>query len=941
MAVFVAASVSTVFSCKDHEDEIYSDLHGQIEDLDANLTEKLNRQADRMELLKDSLGEEQQKCSINCENERKKLDEAIKNLEALAETHATKAELTAEVEKLQAQISDLAKVSATKAELDEKIAALNDALAKTNAALAENTEDINEILTVLNNNTWVTTEVLNDSLNKIQTVWGEKLQDVVSDVIAVKNQADENKTEIDELKNIIAEIKQCTCDNEELKNQISTMSETFASQIESLETKITLSNDSVIYYYNLAKTYTDDAVKVVADELVALKNEMNETVDSFNTAINALNTTIGEVKEGYEKADTELQEQINALKTKVEALESQVAANTAAIEELTEEITDVKDALSKRISSVVLQGAYSPVVGYFAMPAGVKSNILAAYYGYAPYRGVKFPTVRTANYVKNSDAPFTDKEAELLGFTEQAWEEGDCLIGEEGNAGTLYMTVNPNDVDLTGTEFKLVNSLGEEAAVVLSAPVKSDYKLSFGYTRAGADNGFYEAKATVSADDVKNAKVRIDLEEIKDVVKDVISFDNGVNVTDLITTLYTNINDIADATAVEATWTDSLGEHSVYSDYGMAATAVRPLSLAFYENSNMTEFPGLNKASNFVNKLIDKVNIDLGEFNFDIQAPEIKKIEIKELSEDLLAKFNITLETTVEYVLNMDIPVEDVVVPGQTVVVPGQTIIVPSQTVVSEDSLTEIVIPEQKVVVDGTSVYVDGQIVHIENVKVNETLEIPVTVTYDMTDAVEELYGEMTGSIEDVNSMLEDLSSFMDDINKMLDDINGMVGDIESSIDKAKDQISSELNKYIEKLNTKLCNLVNSANDRLQPTLLIKTTNGFNMISPIKSKPTMVAAESFVLVPTTYTAELLAPAFKKYIAVTNVWNGKVNAQDGDADCLSALKSANAGDLNAVLEGATKTVEFNGKAGYVYEITFSALDYSGKISNTKRYVKIVK
>jgi hypothetical protein len=41
----------------------------------------------------------------------------------------------------------------------------------------------------------------------------------------------------------------------------------------------------------------------------------------------------------------------------------------------------------------------------------------------------------------------------------------------------------------------------------------------------------------------------------------------------------------------------------------------------------------------------------------------------------------------------------------------------------------------------------------------------------------------------------------------------------------------------------------------------------------------------------------------------------------------------------VLPGGTRAVQFNGKSGYTYEVTYSAIDFSGFIANTKYYVRV--
>ena len=160
------------------------------------------------------------------------------------------------------------------------------------------------------------------------------------------------------------------------------------------------------------------------------------------------------------------------------------------------------------------------------------------------------------------------------------------------------------------------------------------------------------------------------------------------------------------------------------------------------------------------------------------------------------------------------------------------------------------------------------------------------------------------------------------------------INDIEQSITDAKNDIKKELNGYLERLNNKLCGAINSVHDRLQPNMLLKTEDGFAMLSQVENKPTVIEAANCVLVPTTYTGELLVPAFKKYVAVVNVKDAEGN------DVTSAeIANVNTGKLNTVLAGSTTEIEFAGKSGYTYEIVYSALDYSGKYSNVRYYVTV--
>jgi len=75
------------------------------------------------------------------------------------------------------------------------------------------------------------------------------------------------------------------------------------------------------------------------------------------------------------------------------------------------------------------------------------------------------------------------------------------------------------------------------------------------------------------------------------------------------------------------------------------------------------------------------------------------------------------------------------------------------------------------------------------------------------------------------------------------------------------------------------------------------------------------------------------------VACTNVFNGSANAQGGDAACKAALDAVNAqSNVNKVVEGGVRAIPVTLKSGYVYEFSYSALDYHGKISMHKYYVE---
>ncbi len=692
----------------------------------------------------------------------------------------------------------------------------------------------------------------------------------------------------------------------------------------------------------LAYAYADKATEVVKTEIQKI------IVDSIT---NVYNNVYQDITVLYEAADKELRADLEDLTKRVTSLET--------------ELDNLEGAFNQLITSVLVQGATSPVFGYAALPFNLRSNILAAYYGYAGSNGVEFPTAKPRFYADQDGVKLTSADLKMLGVEAWTKQDGAVIVGDEGNAGTLYLTVNPNTVDFTGVKFQLVNSLDEASAVELSSIAPSDHKLTFGVSRAGNNNAFYEAKATLKGGDENKVKVDLDLNALKDVVKDLTTIRDGVNVTNIASTLVEQLDGVLDANAVKATWTDDLGmTRSTYSHYAVAATAVKPLSYSFGKDFNFTKLPGVNRVENFINSMADQVfgrfeNLIPDFSGMKFEAPTINKITIPELNEeDCKITFKVDINTTVKYDLAIDtiIKLDDVVIEdmdGKTstvkIKVPATTHTVKVDRVIAGVPVQEtedITIPEYYIDVPSTDFTVEGQTVKIKDFKLSivREIEIPIVKTIEseqnIYEVVNKLYGNIVGSLDGVNQTLEDLDAFMDDVNKVLDELNKLM-EVTDKIAEAKDDIKAGLTKYLNIFNNKFCNLINNTNNALQPVMFAKTVGGYGKLSQVKRMPSVIADNSLTLMPTSYTAEILAPAAKKLVGVTNVYSvdGKVSAQGGDADCLAALQAANAQDnIGKVIAGDEVVLNLKLQSGYVYEVAYTAVDFSGVVVANKYYVR---
>lgn len=618
-------------------------------------------------------------------------------------------------------------------------------------------------------------------------------------------------------------------------------------------------------------------------------------IEDFNDALDRLNKN--------EEALNKFRDSINAVTANLELQTTELYNKFGFLESI----------INQYVSGVIIQGTNNPVYGTFSLPFGISSNVLAAYYGNMKNGDVAFPVTDqdsryVGKYVYSKDGTgktLTEKDLEMLalagsiGKVEVLAKDHNYLVSDqEGNAGTLYMTINPVGEDHTGAVPTLENSAGTQSKVSLSPLKPSDDLLTFGYTR-GVENGFYASKATVYESDIDEVKPRVSYEDIKsiytdakNIVSDLISnkSTSGIDLKPLVTNLYSVCSNVLDANAVKFSWTASYTDEngnvtedktrSVMSKYELAATAIRPLSYNTWINANYDRLPGIGHVENIIGKLFDKVRDAIPQFDID--------------------DVNITID---KIVIN---PVK----PGEV----STTVKVDMSDVIGADGKP---VPDKE-------------------------------ITVDLTEAINEV---LVGTDGD-GGVQGDLNSFVEDLNEQIDQINDLIAQLKqiNDLGQSVTDIENSIYDYLHRGEDIVLKFINNANKLLQPVMLVKTSDSFLIPSSALSAPTRVnaatAAAGISIYPTSYTAEILAPAFRKLVGVTNVYdkNGH-NAQTNDdaaGNCKRILKT-----VNSTSEGLAK-VQYgdwnrakimNAERGYVYEIVYTAVDYSGRIVAKKYYIEL--
>ena len=189
----------------------------------------------------------------------------------------------------------------------------------------------------------------------------------------------------------------------------------------------------------------------------------------------------------------------------------------------------------------------------------------------------------------------------------------------------------------------------------------------------------------------------------------------------------------------------------------------------------------------------------------------------------------------------------------------------------------------------------------------------PITDKYYLTIKQADLIN--AGLVTASGDLSVDITDMADDITKAFGNVNDFVANMKNLLGKFNGQ---NVTNWVEKFTNKFDKLIkNNADQMLQPVLLAIDKNGnVNRVSGIKAAP--YEAEGEVrLEATTYTAELFAPAYVKF----------VGCKDIDADGFNELNFSN-----------SKVLKFTPEKGKLYEIVYEAADYSGNIKSHTYYIQ---
>lgn len=400
------------------------------------------------------------------------------------------------------------------------------------------------------------------------------------------------------------------------------------------EVLVTVAQDSTKWneaYDSIAKNA--QSWNDVRDYVLAHQAEWNEAYDSiakrseeWNRAVEVADSAYNFIHDNYKGEFKNLQELIDAYKAADEALQEQ-------IDDLKADVEKILKALRTEITGITVQAAVNPIFGSFAYPVDVQSNVLAAYYGEvtgAGDDGYNFPAgdEYTDIWASGTAAILRSELDEINPQNVYTVKDGVLMNEGAGNAGKLYVTVNPSNVDFDGKFFTLRTSDNQVSKVSLSALEPCTEQLKWGYQRASA-NGFYVANAEIKKDQVKDVALSFNMKgsELAATVQDMMTDWSKTGAADVAKLALTVVNGMkADVPrlGVQAQWQDAVtGDWKNYvSKYDLAAFSVNPLGFDFLNGADYSE--GIIKLKNqitakekafsqeVINMIANAVKVEIG-----------------------------------------------------------------------------------------------------------------------------------------------------------------------------------------------------------------------------------------------------------------------------------------------------------------------------------------
>ena len=662
------------------------------------------------------------------------------------------------------------------------------------------------------------------------------------------------------------------------------------SEVKRLKTQFDSFRSCTCDFTTLNQNYEDLKLKQAEDRrrIEAIeqgKTKLDEQIGRINTTLNSKvdQTTFDDLKRQVEANErnisaneTEINNLRNNFANYVE--KSYLIDNYYTKAEVDNAIKNASTALEGQISALETRLTTQLNSLFNAMANEVTGVILNRFY--SPILGSYKDMMGTEARFLGAYYGYAEDNA-FIG-NEDIQKEDLLLDDAKDNAGSIGVYINPANKNFEGLKFKIVDSQGNVTPFIATA-TKNDKVEHYGYTRADAENttpNYYLLKISVDPNRLDEVKTwtSADVESLKGVAKNILNKlkdrNNNLNLTEIANTLYKTFNNRLTEyhLALERNLTDGTNNslNVTIADKDFAATVIKPLSYKFLS----------------------------GGINYDIK--DIPTLESKGLYIDTSS----LKWTDLNHIADINQKVEVDVPDASTMTIDDKKV------KINASGELEWVDPNHKTNIEdlkGVKVTVNNIAFEAGAVKYNTTKQA-VTVTVSM---------------KEFNNIIDQVNSQVGNMLGTVENLANKVNKFESTIDG---NFINRVNNYIHKCNYWLDN----ANKFLQPAMFATDGNNWVKLPTIASGATYVkmtnGKANVLLLPTSYTLEYLAPAYKKYITVKDPSGATVTGEN----------------IGKVISGNIHKAGFTATKEGVYTITYDAVDYTGGKAKTKTFfIKVVK
>lgn len=882
-SALLMGGASTFVSCTDHESDAAYEVTGSIADQLNKQAQNLQNQVDaikgilnggesgkplqeQVDDLKTNLGQKETELKTLIEQKNNatstelkqlidtKISNVNKDIEGLKRDIATAKD---DIERLKTQVGETegkinaakqAAIEAAKGYTDEKV---NAAIAKAETELGQ---QVAELKTLIEN-----------CKTESKAYTDEQIAAMKEITNGLEQQQAEYAKSIQQLFALHADVMDKLNQDSILLAQVQKGQTNLQTAVSELNTKLEAKVDTADF--NAVKAQVDKN-KALSEANEAAINSIKAQMVDFVTKTE-LDNKASELKTAFEAADTALKEKIDA-----------------EVKKLNEQLNKLFNTMINMLTGIELQATESPITGYenFSF-LGAEAHILGTYYGTATV------PANLGDCTINKNQPLIDETS-----------------GE--NAGVVYATLNPSNVDFTNCTLKIVDSQGNEAPFTATV-VKSNRVLKYGISRAGKSN-LYAIKINLNKENLDAAKTwtSSDAAALKDVAKNVLDklrqpSTTRLNIGDAATTIAKTFNNRLTAYALQAEqdyYDANNVKHTrtITSKLSLAATAIKPVSYNFLKdnatlkNLDLPSFPTIQSKLNFNDYKFNWTPIaGMGTVKTSVTLkgmPDLDNIKVTINGEVKAPEVNVD-KATIKF--------------GQTTLY--GTVDENGKVTVNLGDLEKNTTADVKVSID--------------NIKINPD---DVKVTLD-TSAKKDMTYDVEIPMDEFNKIIDNINS---QVGNMIGNVNGIVDKVQNYAEIIDGRYIAGINKFIQKFE----NLLRKSNSLLQPAMFYVTSNGsWNQLAREKEGASYLKLQggkaSTVFVASSYSGEILAPAYKKYVHVTDAPKG------------AHVTGAN---LDKVIDGNLHKIGFEADKEGTYEITYEAVDYSGvKAAKKKFYVKVVK